>query len=116
MDNFIEEWERILTPKEDLLNEAVTLYAIEFGDNSVYVGISRNPEARHIQHQKKSCNSEVRKRIGKIHYRFVIDQTITLKEELSKENILMEKYKSKGFLVLNKRSGGGLGNQVKYLQ
>ena len=98
------------------LREPVTIYAIEFEDNTVYVGISRNPSNRLKQHQAKSSNAPVRERIKIVPYKLIIGGVISSQKDLFMEDDFMDKYREKGFVVLNKRKGGCIGSESKYLK
>lgn len=116
MDLFITEWERALsitaTPKRVRRNHfpgAVKIYALTFEDNTAYIGISKNPEKRLHQHIRKSTNHHVREKIKNKKFEFSIVGEIASRNELFKEDEMMAIYKERGYLILNHRSGGGLG-------
>ena len=84
------------------------LYAFEFPDNSVYIGLTYNYESRYANHMKKSKNI-----IKKTH---ALGHTFIMFNELyswdivgKKESLLIEKYRNKGWKILNKAKGGSLG-------
>jgi predicted GIY-YIG superfamily endonuclease len=105
-DPWIDEWERALSCKINTFY----VYTLKFKDRTAYVGISQNPENRLIQHIKRSCNSEVKKRmVLNMEYEFEIGEAIYEKSELVKETAQMQRMKKMGYSVLNSRKGGGIG-------
>ena len=104
MINFVDEWERVLTNKDKIYPRKAILfvYSIVFDDKSVYVGITKNPQKRRIEHESKSGNIEVRRRIGSIGYSFnVVHELFDKSESMMENNTLMD-YMMKGYSILNK--------------
>lgn len=104
----------------DMNSSKRCVYVYEFSDNSIYVGLTWNFEERHYNHtlyDGKDNRSAVKKYIDKTNlqptYRIVLDYTD--KTIASKfENKLIKEYRDKGYNVLNKIKGGGLGFSKKF--
>ena len=90
-------------------DEKRCIYAYEFSDNHVYIGLTKNTHTRNTQHMK---NGSVYEHI-KIteNYKF-IQLTNYLDVEISsiKETEYVEKYKNDGWIILNKIKTGGIGS------
>ena len=89
------------------------VYAYEFSDNSVYIGLTLNKEKRHLSHNDLvKVSSPVAKHILKTkltpEYK-VISDYIDAKDAQDLENCTIESYKQEGWNVLNSHKGGGLG-------
>jgi predicted GIY-YIG superfamily endonuclease len=85
------------------------IYAFEFEDNSVYVGLTYNFNERYLAHQKYGTVYEYIKESG-LKYNYIIltdymDEKIASKEE----GIWVNKYKKNGWIILNKNKTGTLG-------
>jgi predicted GIY-YIG superfamily endonuclease len=107
MDNWVNEWAEALEPEKPL-KKPYTVYAIEFSDNSVYVGISSNIKERMRHHQFGSESSAVKSVYEKIHsidYKIITGKQANFFRELSMENELIDQYRSSGWTVLNIRKG-----------
>ena len=89
------------------------IYAIEFEDNHVYVGLTYNIDIRiekHFNNPKKSSagkhhinNPNVKVKINKL------TEYIDVNESGKLEEFYINKYKSKEWIILNKAKAGGLG-------
>lgn len=90
------------------------IYAIEYSDNHVYIGLTYNLEKRFEQH-KNNVNSASYKHQKKtgiepkiIQLSNYIDSSLAANFE--KESI--KQYLKNGWIVLNKKQGGGLGGNI----
>jgi predicted GIY-YIG superfamily endonuclease len=90
------------------------VYTIEFENGSVYVGLTCDLERRKLQHIKNSSNKYVSELIyTNIKYKFNTDNILyDVNEAIKIECLLIEKYRNKGYKVLNISKGGGLGGNV----
>lgn len=85
------------------------IYAYEFKDRSVYVGLTYNFEERNSNHIRKSKWYLTKKRQN-ICYKIVRNGKLLLPEDAAtQEAMLIEKYQASGWTVLNKIAAGGLG-------
>ena len=85
------------------------IYIYEFDDNSVYIGLTNNLKKRHTQHLGKGPVYEHIKKTNLIPKLTTLTDYIDMELSAIKENEYIEKYKSEGLNILNKRKGGNLG-------
>jgi hypothetical protein len=95
------------------------IYAFEFSNNHVYVGLSYNPELRRKKHFRYKEKSAVYKFVTKnpnVKYEFKILTSEFLPIEIisEMENEYIEKYKHDGWVVLNVARGGSVGGSRLY--
>lgn len=86
------------------------IYAFEFSDHSVYIGLSCNVKRRKSEHLRN--NTSVFKKIAKdkVTWEFKILTDLLDKEAAAiEESKLMEQYRNDGWLLVNRIRGGGLG-------
>jgi predicted GIY-YIG superfamily endonuclease len=97
--------------KGNLYNRMV--YAYEFPDNSVYVGLTLNIKDRDIRHKTKE-RSAVFQHIKKTgltpELKKITDDYINAEDARNMENCTVEKYRQEGWNVLNVAPTGGLGS------
>lgn len=110
-DGFLEEICQHMRPAGSMHQRA--LYAYEFTDNSVYIGLTYNYAERHRQHL-----TDRRKRLWKKlqtkNFRFVKFQVWMSKNKAAREEQkLVEQYLAGGWKVLNRIKAGGLGGTVR---
>ena len=89
------------------------IYAYEFDDNCVYVGLTFNLDRRHKKHLEKGSVYEH----FKINRNYIIKQLteyIDVNLAIKKENDFVEYYKSKNFIILNKVKTGSIGSVSKW--
>ena len=91
------------------------IYAYEFPDNSVYIGLTYDYDIRDLRH-KTSLNSAVRRHaeetgLTPIHKRLV--DYIPVEEAKVKEGEFVEKYRQDGWKILNIAKTGGTGGIYK---
>jgi hypothetical protein len=89
------------------------VYAYEFPDNTVYVGLTLNKEKRDAAHNDLvKLSSPVAKHILKTNLKpnyKVVSEYIDAKDAQDLENCTIENYRQNGWNVLNSHKGGGLG-------
>jgi predicted GIY-YIG superfamily endonuclease len=86
------------------------IYAYEFSDHSVYVGLTFRTEQRHAQHAIRGPVSAHLKKCAE-HSRKTLQENIQNPTDAANaERHWIEKYKSEGWTLLNKSRGGGLGS------
>ncbi len=88
------------------------VYAIEFSDKSVYVGITCNFEGRMWNHfnSKNRGNKSVRKKakLG-LDYNILSSELMNINLAVEEEGLWIQYYKERKWNVLNKAKAGGLG-------
>lgn len=86
------------------------IYAYEFSDNHVYIGLTYNIENRNKTHLKDKY-STVFNNIQKndIYVLKQLTDYINVEDAMIKEGEYVEKYKNNDWVILNKRDTGGLG-------
>lgn len=88
------------------------VYAFEFPDNSVYVGLTHNMDKREKQHEEEE-RSAVAKHFAKIEkkpfLRILSKQYIDAADAQAMEGCQIEKYKKEGWHILNSTKAGSLG-------
>ena len=90
------------------------IYAYEFPDKSVYVGLTYNLDKRDIEHKYKETSS-VFNHINETGIEPILKQ---LTDYIEKEKAILieaekiKEYKENGFIILNKAKAGALGGNV----
>ena len=87
------------------------IYAYEFPDHSVYVGLTYNYDKRDMEH-KSEGNSAVRRHIvqtGLTPIHKPLTDYLPVKEAQKMEGEYVERYRSMGWTVLNVKPTGGVG-------
>lgn len=89
------------------------IYVFEFEDNHVYVGLSYNPEIRKDGHlnnikEKSSVLGHIEKTNSKYHFK-VLTGPLTVKDACYQECRYIDEYKSNGWVLLNRTTGGNPG-------
>lgn len=89
------------------------IYTILFSDNSIYIGISYNPNKRIEKHKKFSY---FKNKFKKEYQLKISNKFFSPIEAQIEEKRLIEKYrKTRRFIILNKANGGQLGgNAIKW--
>jgi predicted GIY-YIG superfamily endonuclease len=91
------------------------IYAYEFSDNSVYVGLTFSLKKRNMQHMR-DLDSSVYQHIKETNIKPVLVQKtdyIDYKEAAQKEGEILNEYKENGWFILNKTKTGGLGSSIE---
>lgn len=104
-----------MTKKNSLIDRCI--YAYEFDDNHVYVGLTYDLDNRHYRHMK-DLTSSVFKHITEMNI-FTLPIRLTDYLSVDKASILegeyINKYKEDGWIILNKCKSGGIGsNKIKW--
>lgn len=90
------------------------LYAFEHPDKSVYVGLTYNYERRYRDHMQN--NKTLIKKYKEIGHKFIkFDVLYPAHIAAKKEQQLIEDYRRKGWMILNKNKAGGLGGNIEKL-
>jgi predicted GIY-YIG superfamily endonuclease len=88
------------------------VYAYEFPDNSVYIGLTYNKLQRHNDHINKS-KSAVYKKINQLNFtpimKIISESYIDAEEARKLEDETINIYLNKGWQILNSAKAGGLG-------
>lgn len=96
------------------------IYAFEFPDKSVYIGLTYNLELRknnHLLHTKKRIKSTVFQYIEKTGlYPKFIELSDYLDRDIAsiKEGEFLKQYKQEDWNILNKTKTGGLGGGIRF--
>lgn len=88
------------------------IYAYEFPDKFVYVGLTYNIEERQ-QNRNGDKNDPVtkhQKETGLIPIRKILTDFLEVEEASKQEKEYVEKYKTESWNILNRRTAGALGN------
>jgi predicted GIY-YIG superfamily endonuclease len=84
------------------------LYVFEFPDKSAYIGLTYNYDKRYDFHMR--FHKEIISKTNKMGHDFIMYNEQLLAEKAAEEEIkLIEKYRKKGWNILNHHKGGGLG-------
>jgi hypothetical protein len=109
--NWMEEIGNHLERLGNLYKRAV--YALEFPDKSVYVGLTlnlNNRERQHIGHEKETPVSRHIKNTGlKPIFKVISDDYIDAEDARNLEDCTIGQYKSEGWNMLNTAKAGALG-------
>jgi hypothetical protein len=110
-NKWIEEINSNLERLGNLYKRAV--YALEFPDKSVYVGLTlnlNNRERQHIGHEKETPVSKHIKKTGlKPIFKIISDDYIDAEDARNLEDCTIGQYKSEGWNMLNTAKAGALG-------
>jgi hypothetical protein len=102
-----------MTPLGNRLKRLI--YAYEFPDNTVYVGLTFDLNERDRQHRKKE-NSQVYKHIKETGlepvFKQITDDFVSALDAKVMEQQTIEKYANEGWKILNLAKAGGLGSSV----
>lgn len=86
------------------------VYAFEFPDNVVYVGLTLSKEKRFLAHMISGPVYKHKNKTGLDPIMIVVsDEYIDAKDAQQLEDCTIQKYKSEGWTVLNTAKAGGLG-------
>ena len=93
------------------------IYAAEFDNNHVYIGLTYNINTRIENHKDKRKNTTVYKYIQKNNKLPIfkkISDYIEVNEASKLEGIILEEYKKNGWIILNKVKCGAVGGGIFY--
>lgn len=86
------------------------VYAYEFPDNSVYVGLTHNVTDREKQHKERGSVSEHLKETNLVPtLKIISDDYIDPSDAQKMEACTVEEYRQNGWVILNKAKTGSLG-------
>ncbi len=85
------------------------IYAYEFPDNHVYVGLTCNPTVRHYNHTKQGTVFNYSRRKGLAPLFIVVTDGLSATDAARAEQQAVECYESNGWQLLNSAHGGSLG-------
>ncbi len=90
------------------------IYAYEFPDNSVYVGLTYNLDKRDFSHMNRETSSvyQYMKASGLTPVRKSLTEFLDKDEASKLEGKLLEKYRSEGWKILNRAKTGVLGGSA----
>lgn len=101
--------------KNSLISRCI--YAYEFNDNNVYIGLTYDLDNRHYRHINDS-NSSVFKHITKMNITTLpirLTDYISVEIASTLEGEYINKYKKNGWLILNRiKAGGTGGSKIKW--
>lgn len=87
------------------------IYAYEFADKSVYVGLTFNYSHRHSQHLASKSHIGKKLRITKFsHKQFKVWHSVN--ESQVEETRIIEEYRQNGWKILNRAKPGGIGSNM----
>jgi hypothetical protein len=92
------------------------VYAYEFPDNSVYVGLTFDKDDRDYRHktkEKSAVYQQIKKTGNQPIIKFISDDYIDAQDAINLEHCTIEKYRQEGWTILNKAKAGGLGGCSK---
>ena len=95
----------------DLYNRCI--YAYEFSDNFVYIGLTFNLNVRHSYHMKSGSVYEHIKKTNFQPNKIQLTDYIDVEESKIKEGEYLQIYINDGWNVLNKNKTGGIGTPIK---
>jgi predicted GIY-YIG superfamily endonuclease len=110
-----EEYDEITLHMEPLGNIANRMiYAFEFPDNSVYVGLTFNSKKRFEQHMKsiKSAVNKYMVETGLTPVFKKVTEYLSKEEAVKMEGQIEKQYKNNGWRVLNVAKTGALGSSI----
>jgi len=95
------------------------VYAYEFSDNFVYIGLTSNEKRRHTEHMTgERHNSSVYNHMMETNIKpikkILSDGYIFSKDAQKLEKLMIEEYKNNGWSIINKAAGGSLGGNFLY--
>lgn len=90
------------------------IYAYEFPDNHVYIGLTYDINKRDIQHNYRNDSSVFNHSNETGLYPTLIQLTdyINIEESVIMEETKIKEYENKGFIILNKAKPGALGGVI----
>jgi len=88
------------------------IYSCEFGDNSIYVGLTYNIDNRYKRHLKSGTVKKHIDKTGELPKIKKLTNYLPISEAKIKEKFFLEKYKKSGYKILNKIKTGGVGGST----
>ena len=112
-NKWMEEFSKHMIPLGNLKRRLV--YACEFDDKSIYIGLTCNSQRRKTEHL--NTNTSVTKYVNltglKPFYRELTDY-IEVNEAINMEKYYVDYFKSNGFNILNRKETGDVGGKDKW--
>ena len=105
-NNWLNE---ICSHMKPLNNNKRCIYAYEFSDNYVYIGLTYNLNNRNNRHKKTGSVYDHIKKTGLIPQIKQLTEFLIKDDAKIKENYYLEKYKKYGWNILNKAKTGSIG-------
>lgn len=90
------------------------IYAYEFEDNHVYIGLTHNINDRERRHREKGSVFEYIKETNLIPNIIQLTDYIDQSESQLKEEEYVEKYENDGWIMLNKCKTGSVGSSILF--
>lgn len=88
------------------------IYAFQFEDKSVYVGLTYNYEKRYDAHMKG--NKQIIEKTNQMGHEFIMfNEYFDMETASIKESEKIKEYESKGWIILNKAKAGALGGNIR---
>ncbi len=88
------------------------IYAFEFEDKSVYVGLTFDYDVRLNEHRTQ--NKHIGKKLKNVPAKYVrFNKWMALNEAGAEEARIIESYRERGWNILNRMKAGGLGSRPK---
>ena len=110
-NGFYEELVSGMEIQGNLFNRMI--YAYEFNDNHVYIGLTYKESKRKNEHSEKGPVANHSKKINlKPEYK-ALTKYLDVKEAQIKENYYIRKYEENGWTLLNKSKAGALGGNKR---
>jgi hypothetical protein len=110
-------WLKEITNHMEYLGNRVSrlVYAYEFPDNSVYVGLTYNKDKRNDQHLKSGSVYQYKIKTNLTPVRVLKSDYIPAQEASKLERKILQDYANRGWNILNRVEAGNLGgNTIKY--
>jgi len=92
------------------------IYAYEFPDNSVYIGLTYNLDERHISHMNSPTSTVFihMQNTGLVPIRKTVTELLDSQEASKTETRILDEYEKKGWKVLNRAKTGNLGGTTLF--
>jgi predicted GIY-YIG superfamily endonuclease len=101
-----------MVPSSNLLKRKI--YAFEHSDNTVYVGLSYDPNRRKVAHLNENKTLILKSKTTVQTFRILTDY-LSPEEASKKERYFIDHYLNSGWVILNKAKGGSLGgSRIKW--
>ena len=108
-----EIFDKVTSHMEPMLNPWATgyqIYAHEFSDNHVYVGLTFRPDERRFAHTYKGPVYEHGVKLGLFPEFKELENQVIPTRAPSREDFWMETYRLSGWTMINKAKAGSLGS------
>ena len=98
-----------MTPKAHPYSGSYVIYAYEFADHKVYVGLTFRPRERHAQHMVRGRVFEHIKVCPEYAHKILESEIGSPTSAGERERYWVANYKAQGWALLNESEGGSLG-------